>query len=349
MEELIDNQRTDKTWNETSEAGKPSNETSAVGKPSNETPQAGKPSNETSEAGKPSNAAVKAWSGRSGGLPWMIRSLVALLKVVDRRIIYGVMALVVPFYMIFSHKGYLASYRFFRLRLGCGPLKSFFCVYGNHFCFGKTIIDKYAAYAGKTFRFINAEPDLFADLMNREGGFIQLSSHVGSFEMTGYLLTSTKPVNGLAYGGETEVMMDYRSRIMASHNVRLIRMDGSMSAIFELNAALNRGEVISMTGDRLFGSPKGIRCEFFGQQALFPAGPFALAAQKEVPLLAVFNMREPGGAYKVYEYRLSADAGLPARKRSAVLAQEFAARLEGVIRMYPLQWFNYYDFWALPQ
>ena len=291
----------------------------------------------------------RAWSGRSDGLPWMIRTLVTLMKVVDRRIIYCVTALVVPFYMLFSHKGYLASYRFFRLRLGYGKLKSFFSVYGNHFCFGKTIIDKYAAFAGKSFRFINAEPDLFAELMNKEGGFIQLSSHVGSFEMTGYLLTSTKPVNGLAYGGETEVMMDYRSRIMASHNVSLIRMDGSMSAIFEMNAALNRGEVISMTGDRLFGSAKGLKCNFFGQQALFPAGPFALAAQKEVPLLAVFNMRERGGAYKVYEYRLTVDSGLPARQRASVLAQEFSEKLEAVIRMYPLQWFNYYDFWALPQ
>ena len=291
----------------------------------------------------------KAWSGRSDGLPWMIRSLVTLMKVVDRHVIYAVMAIVVPFYMLFSHKGYLAAYRFFRQRLGYGPLKSFFCVYGNHFCFGKIIIDKYAAFAGKKFRLINAEPDLFAELMHREGGFIQLSSHVGSFEMTGYLLTSTKPVNGLAYGGETEVMMDYRSRIMESHNVKLIRMDGSMSAIFEMNAALNRGEVISITGDRLLGSSKGIICDFFGQKAQFPAGPFILAAQKEVPLLAMFNMRERGGVYRVHEFNLYADPSLPARKRAAVLAQEFAEKLEETVRKYPLQWFNYYDFWALPQ
>jgi predicted LPLAT superfamily acyltransferase len=291
----------------------------------------------------------RAWSGRSDGLPWMIRSLVALLKVVDRRFIYAVMALVVPFYMLFSHKGYLASYRFFRRRLGYGPLKSFFHVYGNHFCFGKIIIDRYAAYAGKKFRLINSEPDCFADLMRKEGGFVQLSSHAGSFEMTGYLLTSTKPVNGLVYAGETEVMMNYRSAIMGRHNIHLIRMDGSMTALFEMNAALNRGEVVSMTGDRLFGSNKGVKCRFFGEDALFPAGPFSLAAQKEVPLLTVFNMRERGGAYKLYEYRLEVDASLPARQRIQVMAQEFADRLEEVVRKYPHQWFNYYDFWKMPQ
>ncbi len=291
----------------------------------------------------------RAWSGRSDGLPWMIRSLVTLMKVVDRRIIYVVMAFVVPFYMLFSHKGYLASYRFFRRRLGYGRLKSFLNVYANHLCFGKTIIDKYAAYAGKKIRLINSEPDHFAALMHQEGGFVQLSSHIGSFEMTGYLLTSTKPVNGLVYAGETEVMMKYRSAIMGSHNIRLIRMDGTMTALFELNAALNRGEIVSMTGDRLFGSSKGVKCTFFGSDALFPIGPFSLAAQKEVPLLAVFNMREKDGAYKVYEYLLEVDASLPVRKRIAALSQQFADRLEMIVRKYPHQWFNYYDFWEIPQ
>ena len=340
MGELVDNQRTNEALSETPAAGKPSNDVSET---------AGKPSNETPQAGKPSNAAGKAWSGRSGGLPWMIRSLVAMLKVVDRHIIYAVMALVVPFYMLFSHKGYLASYRFFRLRLGYGPLKSFFNVYGNHFCFGKIIIDRYAAYAGKKFRLINSDPDHFAALMKQDAGFVQLSSHVGSFEMAGYLLTSTKPVNGLVYAGETEVMMKYRSAIMGRHNIHLIRMDGTMTALFEMNAALNRGEIVSMTGDRLFGSPKGVKCRFFGEDALFPIGPFSLAAQKEVPLLAVFNMREKGGAYRIYEYLLEVDASLPARKRIAALSQEFADRLEEVVRKYPHQWFNYYDFWESAQ
>jgi len=298
--------------------------------------------------GKPS-AQAPAWSGRSDGLPWMIRSLVAMMKAVDRRVFYGVMAVVVPFYMLFSHKGYLASYRFFRRRLGYSHLKSFFSVYANHFCFGKIIIDRYAAYAGRKFTLINSAPDHFAELMSREGGFVQLSSHAGSFEMTGYLLTSSKKVNGLVYAGETEVMMRYRSSIMGRHNISLIRMDGTMTALFELNAALNRGEVVSMTGDRLFGSQKSVKCRFFGSDALFPAGPFSLAAQKDVPLLAVFNMRERGGAYKVYEFLLEADAALPARRRIAALAQEFADRLEETVRLYPHQWFNYYDFWEIPQ
>lgn len=292
------------------------------------------------KGGKP-----KEWKGRTDGLPWMIRSLVVLMKVVDRHVIYCFMAIVVPFYMIFHHDSYLATYRFFRQRFGFGRIKSFLKVYANHYRFGQVIIDRYAAYAGKKFRFELDGNERFMELVGGESGFVQLSSHAGNYEMVGYGLTSTrKRVNGLFYGGETQVMMDFRRKILAMHNVNLIEVDESMSHIFNMNAAIDRGEIVSMTGDRLFGSAKSINCMFLGKEAQFPMGPFALAVQKEVPMLAVFSMRSHG-AYKVYVRDIRQDESLPLRTRMADMAQNFASELEKVVRMYPTQWFNYYDFW----
>ena len=275
----------------------------------------------------------------------MIRSLVAIMRVIDRRVIYCFMAIVVPFYMLFNHKGYLAIYRFFRQRLGYGRIKSFFKVYANHYRFGQVIIDRYAAYAGKKFRFELDGNELFLELVNGESGFVQLSSHAGNYEMVGYGLTSAnKKINGLFYGGESKVMMDFRRKILALHNVNLIEVNESMSHIFNMNAAIDRGEIVSMTGDRLFGSSKSFRCMFLGKEASFPMGPFALAVQKDVPMLAVFSMREHG-RYKVYVRDIRQDESLPLRARMADMAQHFASELENVVRMYPTQWFNYYDFW----
>ena len=287
----------------------------------------------------------KEWKGKTDGLPWMIRSLVVLMKVIDRRVIYCFMAVVVPFYMLFNHKGYLAIYRFFRQRFGYGRIKSFLKVYANHFRFGQVIIDRYAAYAGKKFRFELDGNERFMELVGGERGFVQLSSHAGNYEMVGYGLTSTaKKVNGLFYGGETPGMMDFRRKTLSMHNVNLIEVDESMSHIFNMNAAIDRGEIVSMTGDRLFGSAKSIKCMFLGKEAQFPMGPFALAVQKEVPMLAVFSMRSHG-VYKVYVRDIRQDESLPLRARMADMAQNFASELEKVVRMYPTQWFNYYDFW----
>ena len=252
----------------------------------------------------------------------MIRSLVFLMKVIDRRIIYCFMAVVVPFYMLFNHKGYLAIYRFFRERFGYGRIRSFLNVYANHFRFGQVIIDRYAAFAGKKFRFELDGNERFMELVNGEGGFVQLSSHAGNYEMVGYGLTSvTKKINGLFYGGETQVMMDFRRKILAMHNVNLIEVNESMSHIFNMNAALDRGEIVSMTGDRLFGS-----------------------AKSNVPMLAVFSMRDHG-QYRVYVRDIRQDESLPLRARMADMAAKFAAELERVVRLYPTQWFNFYDFW----
>ena len=286
------------------------------------------------------------WSGRTDGLPWMIRSLVVVMKVVDRRAIYFLMAFVVPFYMLFNRKGRKVTYRFFHERLGYGPIKSFFKVYANHFRFGQVIIDRYAAYAGKKFRFRIDGNEEFLALMNSEGGFVQLSSHIGNYEMVGYSLTSDKKrINGLFYGGESDVMMEFRRRILSMHNVELIEVDGSMSHIFQMNAALDRGEIISMTGDRMLGSGKSLACSFMGSTARFPMGPFALAVQKDVPALAVFSMRDKGGVYAVSVRRIESDPSQPMRARMAAMAQAFAGLMEETIRRYPTQWFNYYDFW----
>ena len=287
------------------------------------------------------------WKGRTDGLPWMIRSLVAIMKVVDRRVIYCIMAVIVPFYMLFSHKGYIAIYRFFRERFHYGPVRSFCKVYANHFRFGQVIIDRYAAYAGKTFNFSIDGNELFLNLMQSEGGFVQLSTHAGSFEMVGYGLTShAKRINGLLFAGESQVMKDFRRNILASHNIGLIEVDGTMSHIFAMNAALERGEIVSMTGDRLLGSPKALKCSFLGAEARFPMGPFALAVQKEVPMLAMFAMRENARNYRVFVRSIESDSSLPLRARMTAMAQDFAAKLEEIVRQYPTQWFNYYDFWA---
>ena len=286
------------------------------------------------------------WKGRTDGLPWMIRSLVAVMKVLDRRAIYLVMALIVPFYMIFNRKGYKAIYRFFRQRFGFGPLKSFLKVYANHFRFGQVIVDRYAAFAGKRFRFGFDGNDLFLSMLNEPGGFVQLSSHIGNYEMVGYSLTSTtKKINGLFYGGESEVMMDFRRKILSMHNIGLIEVNGSMDHIFQMNAAIDRGEIVSMTGDRMLGSSKFLKCSFMGADARFPMGPFALAVQKDVPVVAVFCMRGKWGVYNVYVRKITCNPGLQPRASMQDMAQKFAAELESIVRMYPTQWFNYYDFW----
>ena len=273
------------------------------------------------------------WSGKTDGQPWMQRSLIAMFRVVPLWLPYGVMALVVPFYMIFNRKGYKAMYRFFRERMNYGRWKSFWKVYANHFRFGQIILDRFGVYAGKKYRFITEGQELMDELETHPEGFVSLSSHVGNYEIAGYSLKpKSKRFNALVYAGETATVMENRQKMLSQNNMSMIPVKEDMSHLFLLNNAIDNGEIVSMPADRIFGSQKAVECQFFGEKARFPMGAFALASKKNVPMLAVFVMKE---SYKTYH----------AYVRGIKNAQDFADNLEEIVKRYPTQWFNYFDFW----
>ncbi len=276
----------------------------------------------------------------------MQRSLVALFRVLPLGLLYGVMALVVPFYMIFSRKGYQSMYRFFRDRFGYGPMKSFRKVYLNHFRFGQVILDRFGVYAGKKYRFISEEQSVFDEKETHEKGFVMLSSHVGNYEMAGYSLRpKIKRYNALVFAGETETVMENRQRILSQNNVRMVPVKDDLSHLFLLNTAIDEGEIVSMPADRIFGSQKSVECQFLGENARFPLGAFAMAVQKEVDVIAVFVMKEGMRKYRIYLREIQYDKELSKREQMSQLAQNFAIQLEEIVRRYPTQWFNYFDFW----
>jgi len=287
------------------------------------------------------------WSGKTDGQPWMQRSLIAMFRVLPLWLLYGVMALVVPSYMIFNRKGYRAMYAFFRDRMGYDAWKSFWSVYANHFKFGQVILDRFGVYAGKKYHFTSEEQQVFNEKETLPKGFLMLSSHVGNYEMAGYSLRpKVKRYNALVFAGETETVMENRQRILSQNNVRMIPVKEDLSHLFLLNTALEDGEIVSMPADRIFGSQKSVECQFFGQVARFPLGAFAMAVQKEVDVISVFVMKNGLRNYNIYLRELHYDKSSSKREQMSQLAQNFATELENIVRLYPTQWFNYFDFWA---
>jgi predicted LPLAT superfamily acyltransferase len=221
--------------------------------------------------------------------------------------------------------------------MGYGPLKSFFHVYANEYAFGQVVLDRFAAFAGKKFDMEVPRMDLFEGLCRGKEGFIQLSSHVGNYEMVGYSLVSPKRINALVYGGETATVMQNRALLFGETNVRMVPVSEDLSHIFALNNALADGEIASIPGDRVFGSRKTVECRFFGEMAKFPAGPFVLAVQRAVPVLTVFVMKEGRRKFKVLLDVLPVPEGRTKQDQSQSLAEAYASRLEAVVRRYPDQ------------
>lgn len=289
------------------------------------------------------------WKGTTGGTTWMQKTLVFCLGWMNLPFVYSGMALVIPFYMIFNHQGYLSQYHFFRRRMGYGWLKSFFSVYLNHFTFGQIILDRFAVYGGAKFKVQIEGNPIFLEKVEQPSGFIQLSSHVGNFELAGYMLKQDKKaINALIFGGETGTVMRNRVRIFQEMNIKLIAVGTDMAHVYAMNSALEQNEIISMPGDRNFGSQKTLKCQFFGAEAEFPMGPYILAASRDVPLLSIFVIKKSIYKYCIYVNEVTLPEEMkskPSRLKASALAQAFANQLEDIVRKHPYQWFNYYEFW----
>ena len=156
---------------------------------------------------QPQNA--PKWQGTTDGLPWMHRALVAVLGVVPVGILYVIAAIfVIPFYLIGNRQGYLSQYRFFRRRFAFGPLKAFRYVVLNHYRFAQVIIDRFAVYGGRKFRFEVEGLDQYNLLAEGESGFVQVFSHAGNYELAGYELRNYLAVLIVGILGSTPLAAD---------------------------------------------------------------------------------------------------------------------------------------------
>jgi len=293
---------------------------------------------------------TKDWEGVTGGNTLGQKALLVLFHSVNVTVGYVFLAFVVPFYMLFGRKGYQSIYKYFRTHFSYSPLRAFFKTYQNHFIFGQCMLDRFAVYAGRKnfFRLKFTGNDEFHRLLNEEKGFIIASSHVGNFELSGYLLKQDKKrINAMVFGGETKEVMENRMKALNMNNISVIPVADDMSHIFTVHAALSAGEIVSMPCDRIFGSAKSVECDFLSGKADFPVGAFTLAAAFEAPVVSIFVMKESVSNYHVYVKPLLLDDStkVPKREKAELLTRAFAKELENVVRQYPEQWFNYYEFW----
>ncbi|MBQ7269037.1 MAG: acyltransferase [Bacteroidales bacterium] len=288
------------------------------------------------------------WRGRTDGTPWMQRTLVKMLRFIPVEFIYGIVALVIPFYLMFDARARRASWQLFRRRLGRSFLRSLGSVYLNEFMLGLVVVDRFASYAGKKFRLETSDKENFDRLSAQEEGFVQLFAHLGNSEMAGYVFPSVKRIHVLVYAGETARMMQGREELFTQKNVEMVPVNADMSHIFTLDAALSQGQIASMPADRSFGSPRTASYDFLGAAAKFPVGPFHLAVSRDVPAAALFVMKTSVRSYRAYHIPLVDVRGKGLSRQEAVdaLMRDYVARLEEMVRQYPQQWFNFYDFWA---
>ena len=290
------------------------------------------------------------WKGKTQGGTLGQKGLFLFFRHMSLSLGYAILSVVVVVFMVINRTGFKSIWFYFRKIHGYGVVKSFFKTYYNHFLFGQTLLDKFALFAGRknSFKVTITCNELFDELINSPKGAIIAGSHMGNFEISGYLLHQNKKrINSIVYGEENPVIQQYRKNILEKNNVFQIPVAADMSHIFTINQVLNRGEIVSMPCDRVFTGNKTNELDLMGRMATFPTGAYHLAALFDVPVLTLFVMKESWKHYHVFLSRIDRFPGdkLNAKEKVDVLSHNYVFELERILKKYPEQWFNFYKFW----
>ncbi|MDR3458463.1 MAG: hypothetical protein P4N60_13510 [Verrucomicrobiae bacterium] len=294
---------------------------------------------------------TKHWSGtgRLRGGRWGIWFFATAVRVLGLRVTY-VLAVFPAVYFSYASPDVAATMDFHRRAFGPPPWwKRRWLVFKHFYSFGRAILDRTAILAGnrKNFSFeFDGEENLRTALAEGRGVLL-LTAHLGNWEAAGQLLTRIDvPITVTGFDRETPEIRAVLNRA-SKQDFRLLPLTGSPTDAIPLVAALRRGEVVAMLGDRAYGSPSA-RIPFFGGFASFPIGAYVMASIAGAPLMHVFSLREPAGLYRFFGFPAQHPKMPMHNERDAYLktcAANFARDLESVMRRDPFQWYNFFPFW----
>ncbi len=288
---------------------------------------------------------MSEWDGKSKGSLLGYKIFVYCIKKLGIKAAYSVLVFVAFYYFIFEKRSNKAIFYYFNKRLGYSYLKSIWSVYKSYFVFGQTIIDKTAISAGLrdkfTYEFDGVE--LLKKLLAEKKGGVLISAHVGNFEIAEHFFGEIDldfQINLVTTDMEHSAIKEYLESVTKKSSIKFILVKDDLSHIFEINNALANNELICFTGDRYFEGTKTLTEELLGQEAHFPAGPFLIASRLKVPVLFVYVMKEANLHYHLYARESEAK-----HRDEKGLLTAYTTSVEKMLAQYPLQWFNYFDFW----
>ncbi|MDO4879586.1 MAG: glycosyl transferase family 2 [Neisseria sp.] len=228
-----------------------------------------------------------------------------------------------------------------------------FGVFRQFVAFGELVCDRLAVWQGKIrYEDLTVEdPDGISQEVERGGrGQMLVCSHLGNVEVCRALVSHHKgfKLNVLVHSSHIEVL-NGALRKLGADEIQLIQVtDLDAAAMMELHRKIEAGEWIAIAADRepLRGG-KTVAVDFLGHRADLPQGAWLLANLLKVKVNTVFCLRR-GGRRHLKLRRFLDDTGWKRGQRQeavAAAAQKFADLMADECALYPLQWFNFFDFW----
>lgn len=302
-----------------------------------------------------SEASPRPWTGRRRGGVVGNGFFIVLLKLFGPRPAYWFLYPVTAYFVLAAPEARRAGLQYLARVLG--PSRGFASIrraYRHLLAFAHTILDRaiFGIIGPSAF---HLEEDGIHHIVEASGsgkGSILLTAHVGNWDFAGAMLRGQlkAPLSIVAYENEAAAIQKLLDRPQQHFRVNVLKVGGGELGALDILRALREGHMVAMQGDRTLDERVAV-VDFFGAPAAFPVGPFVMAALSGAPMIATFSVQEgKSGHYRMkafppQTYRFERGRGRDEQLRDWV--QDYARKMESLLREHPYQWFNFYDFWAV--
>lgn len=185
--------------------------------------------------------------------------------------------------------------------------------------------------------------------LEKQPGALLIGAHLGSFEVlraVGRGRAGLK-VAMLMYEENARKINTTLEAINPAATQDIIAL-GRMDSMLQARDRLDQGYLVGMLADRGLGDDVTVDCDFLGEPAPFPVGPFRMAAMLRRPVFFMTGLYLGGNRYQIHFEPLADFSNTPREEREAAMRtaqQHYAERLSHFCRLAPYNWFNFFDFW----
>lgn len=224
-------------------------------------------------------------------------------------------------------------------------------VYWHVLTFATTIHDRIYLLHGEEALFSfewHGSDALYAAHAGR-GGLFLFGAHLGSFEAMRSLARTNPDLKlGLAMYPDNAQQINRMLSVVNPSVIEDVIPLGQLDSMLRIHHLLGEGAMVGILADRAAGSDHYQQVRFLGEDALFPTGPFRMAAMLRQPVFFMAGLYDGGNRYSIH-FEQIADFGTVSRgdRGQAIQAAicNYAVILERHCRQQPYNWFNFFDFW----
>jgi KDO2-lipid IV(A) lauroyltransferase len=174
-------------------------------------------------------------------------------------------------------------------------------------------------------------------------GVVFATGHIGNWDLAGAAFAASgRPVSALV---ETLQPARWNERVQRTRVAAGVKAIPIESGVRDMLTALRKREGLAVLVDRPLVS-EGVPVTFFGRTTRVPGGAATLAIRTGSPVVPAALVRDPGGSgYLAHIGPPIVGDGGDATADVQLVMQRIMSWLEGIIRVYPDQWFMFRQMW----